>query len=101
MNHFRTLLLIAGLSAGASGVAWAQTGFPWQNESLRYSMNWQSGLSVGDGALAARKTGGGWDFEASVNAGVPGFAVNDKIRSSATQSLCSSELDRDFNHGGK
>ncbi len=117
MNHLRHFLSITVCALAVSGPAWSQapgsvakpsgaaaaqpSGFPWQNESLRYTMNWQSGLSVGDGTLTAHKGDNGWEFEAAVNAGVPGFAVNDKIRSSSTQSLCSTELERDFNHAGK
>jgi hypothetical protein len=101
MNHLRYFLSITVCSLAASGAAVAQSGFPWQDEALRYSMNWQSGLSVGDGTLSAHKGDDGWDFEATVNAGVPGFAVNDKIHSSSSQSLCSTVLERDFSHGGK
>jgi hypothetical protein len=36
-----------------------------------------------------------------VSAGVPGFAIADRIRSTTTPSLCSEELDREFSHGGK
>ena len=96
MNPSRILFLIA-----ICGAAWAQTGFPWQGESLRYTMNWQSGLSVGESTLTAHKTDAGWEFQADVNAGIPGFAVNDRIHSSATQSLCSTVLERDFSHAGK
>ncbi len=101
MNQIRTLLVITASVLSACGPAWAQNGFPWQNESLHYTMNWQSGLSIGEANLAARKGDSGWEFDANVNAGVPGFAVADKIHSSATQTLCSTTLDRDFNHGGK
>ncbi len=100
MNRFRTVFTIT-VCALAAPHAWSQAGFPWQNESLRYTMNWQSGLSVGEGTLSARKGESGWELDASVNAGVPGFAVNDKIHSSATLALCSAVLERDFNHGGK
>lgn len=79
----------------------AQTGFPWQNETLRYSINWQSGLSLGEAGLSAHKTDNGWQFQASVTAGVPGFAINDQIHSQTGPSLCSEELQRDFLHGGK
>ena len=101
MNSIRIFLTITACALAAREVAHAQTGFPWTNESLRYTMNWQSGLSVGEGTLGARKGNSGWEFDASVNAGVPGFTVNDKIHSVATQALCSTVLDRDFTHGSK
>jgi hypothetical protein len=101
MNHLRHFLSITACALFVSGAAQAQSGFPWQNESLRYTMNWQSGLSIGDATLTAHKGDEGWSFEATVNAGVPGFAINDKIHSSATQSLCSNMLERDFSHASK
>ena len=84
-----------------AGAAKAQSGFPWQNESLRYSINWQSGLSLGDAGLSAHKSEKGWEFEATVSAGVPGFAIADQVHSVTDPGLCSQELDRDFSHGSK
>ena len=40
-------------------------------------MNWQSGLSLGDATLTAHRAASGWDFDVTVNAGVPGFAMAD------------------------
>lgn len=82
-----------------AGAALAQTGFPWQSESLHYTINWQSGLSLGEANLVAHKSDQGWEFEASINAGVPGFAIADNIHSRTTPALCSEQLERDFNHG--
>jgi hypothetical protein len=79
----------------------AQNGFPWQNESLHYSIEWQSGLSLGDASLTAQRTEKGWNFDATVSAGVPGFAIDDKYHSAATLDLCSTEFTRDQNHAGK
>jgi len=78
-----------------------QEGFPFTNETLHYSMNWQSGLSLGEATMTAQRSGGGWDFEVSINAGVPGFAINDKYSSTTDPGLCSQELDRNISHGGK
>lgn len=92
----------AAVAQTAAQPAPAPTGFPWQNESLHYTMNWQSGLAVGDVYFSARKTdGGGWDFEVRGNAGVPGFAVTDRYLSSTSSDLCSISLDRGTDHGGK
>jgi hypothetical protein len=84
-----------------AGTAAAQNGFPWQNETLHYSINWQSGLSLGEAGLSAHKSEKGWEFEATVNAGVPGFAIADRIHSLTTPGLCSEELDRDFSHAAR
>ena len=81
----------------------AQTGFPFpSDESLHYSINWPSGLSLGDATLSAHRTSKGWNFAASLDAGVPGFAIADKYRSTvAGNDLCSTEFERDLTHGAK
>jgi Protein of unknown function (DUF3108) len=79
----------------------AQTGFPFQDETLHYAVNWPSGLSLGDASFTAHRTASGWNFDMALDAGVPGFAVNDKVRSTATADLCSVELGRDLSHGAK
>jgi hypothetical protein len=82
-------------------LAAAQTGFPFQDESLRYSVNWKSGLSLGEATFTARHTSTGWGFEASLDAGVPGFAISDKFGSSASTDLCSAHFERVVSHGAK
>ena len=78
-----------------------QQGFPFTDETLHFSINWQSGLSLGEANLTASRSGGGWNFEATVNAGVPGFAIADKYTSSTDTGICSQQLDRQVSHGGK
>jgi hypothetical protein len=79
------------------------TGFPWQNETLHYTVSYQSGLSIGDVTFTASKSGSGWNFEVTASAGVPGFSISDKYRSStaAAPDLCSASLERETNHGSK
>ncbi|HLK62660.1 MAG TPA: DUF3108 domain-containing protein [Bryobacteraceae bacterium] len=79
----------------------AQTGFPFQDESLRYSINWPSGLSLGDASFSARHTATGWNFDSSLTAGVPGFSIADKYQSVVSADLCSVSLDRTISHGNK
>ena len=80
----------------------AQTGFPFSGEALRYSINWPSGLSLGEATMTAQRSEGGrWGFEVSFEAGVPGFSIKDKYRSSVEGDLCSTQLDRETSHGGK
>ena len=81
--------------------ATAQTGFPFQDETLHYNVNWPSGLSLGEATFTAHHQGGAWELAMTLDAGVPGFAVADKIRSSVTDGLCSLELERDISHGAK
>jgi hypothetical protein len=79
----------------------AQAGFPFHDESLRYSINWPSGLSLGEASFSAHHTATGWSFDATLSAGIPGFSISDKYQSSSTADLCSLNLERTINHGGK
>jgi len=79
----------------------AQTGFPFQYESLRYSVNWPSGLSLGEATFTAHHTSAGWSFDATLDAGIPGFSIADKFRASSTADLCSLEFERNIGHGAK
>jgi hypothetical protein len=77
------------------------TGFPFQDESLHYSIKWPSGLSLGDVTFTAHRGGAGWAFDMAVDAGVPGFNISDRFRAAATVQLCSTELQRDISHAGR
>jgi len=75
------------------------TGFPFTSETLNYSVNWPSGLSLGEAHLHAGKSDKGWQFDFSVDASVPGFAVTDHYYSTANADLCSLELEKQVSHG--
>ena len=81
----------------------AQTGFPFSDdEALQYTVNWPSGISLGDVTLTAHRTKEGWNFAATLDASVPGFTLSDRYRSKVeTNDLCSTEFERDVTHGGK
>jgi hypothetical protein len=81
--------------------AFAQTGYPFQDESLHYSINWPSGLSLGDATFSAHKGSSGWGFDAELDAAIPGFAITDKYHSSVTPEICSVEFGRNTSHGAK
>jgi hypothetical protein len=89
------------VAAVSISAALAQTGFPFQNETLHYSVNWPSGLSLGDATLTAHHGDSGWGFDIHVDAGIPGFSIADRYHSSTTPELCSIELTRDISHGAK
>jgi hypothetical protein len=78
-----------------------------QNESLRFSVNWPSGLSLGEGQLHATQARtaagapGRLNFEFSLDAGIPGFHVLDSYHSEASDSYCSAEFEKKFVHGNK
>ena len=79
------------------------TGFPFANEDLNYSVNWPTGLSLGEGHMRARQTGSiaapGWEFNLSLEASIPGFPILDRYSSTATSDLCAIQFDRIFSHG--
>lgn len=101
MTHIRHFSLTLAAALGLAAAASAQTGFPFQDETLHYTVNSPGGLSLGDANLTAHKTSTGWDFTITLEAGVPGFAIKDKYTSSMLAGYCSSELRREIVHGGK
>lgn len=77
------------------------TGFPFQNETLRYNVNWPSGLTLGEVTLTAQKAESGWNFEAALNVAIPGLPIADKYKSAVTPDYCSTELNRELSRGNK
>src|SRR5271165_4445817 len=100
----KTILLIvmaAALLAGGS------SGPSVPNEQLTYSINWPSGLSLGESRLhaallpasdgAKQRMSFGFDIDAAV----PGFAVMDKFTATAGGDFCSTEFDKNIHQGQK
>jgi hypothetical protein len=99
-------------AAPARGTAAASapslTGFPFTNETLRYTVTWPTGLSLGEAHMsaarskAAKGVGEQWAFEFALDASVPGFAVADRYHASASlDPLCSATFDKDIAHGSR
>jgi hypothetical protein len=84
-------LLAAPAMAGISA--------PVQDENLAYTINWPSGLSLGEARLLSHQANDKWHFELVLDAGVPGFAISDHFRSTANSGLCSVEFERETLHG--
>src|ERR1700691_106919 len=101
MNRIRGITLGFAALLSMISPAPAQTGFPFQNESLHYTINYSSGLSLGDANLSAHKEANGWDFTVTVDAAVAGFTVKDKFTASSIAGFCSTEFLRDTIHGAK
>jgi hypothetical protein len=100
MRAWQTVFLItAALVVRAP--AGAETGFPFQEESLQYSINWPSGLSLGEATFTAHRTETGWALSAAIDAAVPGFPLKDQYHSTITKELCSLEWERKVQHGAK
>ena len=96
------LLLLAALATAAPSSAPA-----FENEQLRYSINWPSGLSLGEAQISATSSKGSDSsapsshFSFDIDAGIPGFAVTDRYRSQAAGDFCSTEFQRTTTHGPK
>lgn len=95
------LLSLALLALFPFLAAFAQPGFPFTDETLRYNLSWQNGTSVGEATLTAYRSAAGWNLTAALHAGVPGFALVDQLQSAVDQGLCSQEFERSLTHGGK
>jgi Protein of unknown function (DUF3108) len=97
--------LVAALALLAAPVSES----PLPNETLRYSVNWPSGLSLGEATLTASSAPSrvngqelpSMHFQFDLDAGVPGFPVSDRFRSSASGSFCSAEFQKTTSHGSK
>ncbi len=72
-------------------------------ESLHYSINWPSGLSLGEATLSsnrtAEKTEAHWEFALDIDASVPGFVIRDHYESTAGKDLCSTRFEKKYTHG--
>jgi hypothetical protein len=101
MNFIRNLFLISSVLGSLAVPAGAQTGFPFQDESLHYAVNWPSGLTLGDVTVTARHSVDRWDLEMTLDASVPGFPIADRFHSMTNAGQCSQEFERITSHGNK
>ncbi|HOL71391.1 MAG TPA: DUF3108 domain-containing protein [Bryobacteraceae bacterium] len=72
---------------------------PFSEESLAYTVNWPSGLSLGQAQLISKRSGDKWHFALSLDAAIPGFVVSDSYQSTAAGDFCSEEFVKTFTHG--
>jgi hypothetical protein len=73
---------------------------PWlmaQPETLRYSINWPSGLSLGEATLTAN----GGMLSLTLEAMVPGFPIRDQYSSRVGARYCSETFSKEFVHGAR
>jgi len=97
----RRVLLCVFATAALAMASDTPSGFPFQDETLHYEVNWPSGLSLGDANLTAHRSGDNWDFATSLNVAIPGFPIADRYRSATSAGQCSSEFERSTSHGKK
>jgi hypothetical protein len=70
-----------------------------KSETLHYNVNWPSGLSLGEGQLSASRHGDQWSFAISIEAALPGFALTEAAKATATADYCSVELEKKARRG--
>lgn len=70
-----------------------------RGEVLNYSVNWPSGLGLGEAQFKAGGAEPGWQFELQMEASLPAFEIRDSYRSSASAQFCSEKLEKEGAHG--
>lgn len=73
-------------------------------ETLRYNINWPSGLSLGEATLTTDNvdaSAASRRFQLNLDASIPGFTVADEVISNAKPDFCSIQLDTKIRHGSR
>ena len=66
---------------------------------MHYTVDGPTGLPLGQAQLHARQTAGGWEFDLTLDAGVPGYAVSDRYHAAASAKFCSLQFKKVITHG--
>lgn len=94
------LLLVVSATAEKKPAALAA---PPLSERLAYSVNWPTGLSLGEAQLTTQRQKtesiDRWQTEFTLDASVPGFPVLERARSASDADFCSVELEKSYTHG--
>ncbi|MGE5648010.1 MAG: DUF3108 domain-containing protein [Acidobacteriota bacterium] len=99
MKAFCSIAVLLAASAASAQKPAAEPAVPFRDESLHYTVNWPSGLSLGEAQMQASRKDAQWSFAFSLDAAVPGFAASDTYSSVAAGDFCSTELNKRFTHG--
>lgn len=101
MKSLHLIVVIATTAFAASAPAPV---FP--NETLDYSINWPSSLSLGEAHWKAHNAGNSalprWEFDLSAEAHVPGYGLLDQYHGrSSGPNFCTEEFGRQLQHGSR
>lgn len=96
--YFAVLPALACASA-QTPVAAKTSPIPFSDESLHYSINWPSGLGLGEAQMQSSHSQARWSFAFSLDASVPGFTATDSFQSLASDDFCSFEFTKLLTHG--
>lgn len=70
-----------------------------QQEALRYSINWPSGLSLGEAMLTSNLSNGAGGATLTLEAVVPGYPIRDEYKSTMAGGYCSANFRKESTHG--
>lgn len=68
-------------------------------ETLRYQLNWPSGLTLGEATLSTAPDGNGAAYTFHIEASVPGFPLVEHVSAKASSEACSTELRKEAARG--
>lgn len=100
-----SLLAVFMLLAAGQGRSAPPASIPGPSgETQRYSINWPSGLSLGEAEIVGSRSNSNspsehLNFQLKVDASIPGFQVSDNFRSEASPAFCSDEFEKKILHG--
>lgn len=92
-------LVSALLAITVCAAAPKKPAFLLNEEQLNYNITWTAGIRAGEAHLTARKASGGWQFDFSLDASVPGFVVADRYHALTTEQGCALEFRKEITHG--
>jgi len=98
-NRILALVLLAAPAAAQAPLPFAS------GETLEYSVNWPSGLSLGKARFSAERSEPGeagrtqWTFRFHIDAAIPSFHVLDDYEAQADEELCSIRFLKKLQHG--
>jgi len=69
-----------------------------QEEVLSYTINWPSGLSLGEAEISSKPSGDGFDYQMTLQAAIPNIPVRDEFRSLVNSAGCSIEFHKESVH---
>jgi hypothetical protein len=70
-------------------------------EQLRYTVNWPSGLSLGEGEMSSAIKGEGYEYSLRLDASIPGVPIEDRYRSRTRAGFCSESFEKESRHGNR
>jgi hypothetical protein len=98
-------VLLAGVTLSQPVVQAATANAPIPDENLDYSINWPSGLSLGEAHWKAHNSGTAqapvWEFGFNAEAHIPAYGLSDSYYAKASGAYCTDKLSKDEQHGSR